>query len=319
MVSASFNMADAAPKKKKEQKQAKPAPVQLTTKADTLSYAAGMTVTEGLMPFLNRQYGVTADNLQYVLEAFEKTMATGNDAKAKAYAAGQQVAFMVMERMLPTMGEQFKGEADSINTTAFTRGFVNALRGDNRVMADSTARTYFETAKKVAADKRSAAARKAGEDFLAANAKKEGVVTLPSGLQYKVLTKGTGEVPADTSEVTVKYEGRLIDGTVFDSSYERGDGTATFSPNQVIKGWTEALTMMPVGSKWELYIPQNLAYGDRDMGKIKPYSALVFTVEVVGIKKPEVIKAAELTPAKTVKKAATITQKAAKKPVRRKK
>ena len=103
-----------------------------------------------------------------------------------------------------------------------------------------------------------------------------------------MLVKGEGEVASERDDVTVKYEGRLIDGTVFDSSYERKDQTSTFRPSQVIKGWTEALLMMPVGSKWELYIPYNLAYGERAAGKIKPYSALVFTVEVVDVKKASV-------------------------------
>ena len=114
--------------------------------------------------------------------------------------------------------------------------------------------------------------------------------TTPSGLQYKIITKGNGPVPADTSKVSVNYKGTLIDGTEFDSSYKRKDKNgkskpATFRANQVIKGWTEALTMMPVGSKWELYIPYDLAYGSRNTGKIKPFSTLVFEVELLGIEK----------------------------------
>ena len=130
-----------------------------------------------------------------------------------------------------------------------------------------------------------------GEKFLAENKAKEGVVTTESGLQYKILTKGTGEIPADTSYVQVNYKGTLIDGTEFDSSYKRKDKDgksqpATFRANQVIKGWTEALTMMPVGSKWELYIPYDLAYGSRATGAdIKPFSTLIFEVELVGIGK----------------------------------
>lgn len=111
---------------------------------------------------------------------------------------------------------------------------------------------------------------------------------LPSGLQYKVLVKGDGPVPSMTDKVLVNYEGKLIDGTVFDASSKHGSDPATFRPDQVIKGWTEALTMMPVGSKWQLFIPYNLAYGERQAGQlIKPYSALVFTVELVGIDNPE--------------------------------
>lgn len=303
MVSASFNTAGAADKKKKSTKTtAAPTELKLTTTSDSLGYAAGMTLTEGLLPFLKSQYGIETDRLDEVERGFMDVMAQGADPKTKAYAAGQQVAFMVLERMLPKLKEDFAGSKDTINTAAFTRGFVNALKKDNSIMADSTAQKYFEANRKQAKETRDAALRKAGEDFLAANAKKPGVITTPSGLQYKVLTKGTGEVPSAEDEVTVKYEGRLIDGTVFDSSYKRPGETTKFHPSQVIKGWTEALTMMPVGSKWELYIPYNLAYGERDMGEIKPFSALVFTVEMVGIEKKQ--------PAADAVKPATEAQKA---------
>ena len=122
------------------------------------------------------------------------------------------------------------------------------------------------------------------EKFLAENKTKDGVKTTASGLQYKVITEGKGEIPADTCKVKVNYKGTLIDGTEFDSSYKRNE-PATFRANQVIKGWTEALTMMPVGSKWELYIPQELAYGSRDMGQIKPFSTLIFEIELLDIEK----------------------------------
>ena len=129
-------------------------------------------------------------------------------------------------------------------------------------------------------EKKYADNKAAGEKFLAENKTKEGVVTTPSGLQYKIITKGTGEIPADSSKVKVNYKGTLIDGTEFDSSYKRKE-PATFRANQVIKGWTEA-----VGSKWELYIPQELAYGARETGgQIKPFSTLIFEVELVGIEK----------------------------------
>jgi FKBP-type peptidyl-prolyl cis-trans isomerase FklB len=120
----------------------------------------------------------------------------------------------------------------------------------------------------------------AGEEFLKENAKKDGIKTLSNGIQYKVLTEGTGAVPNDTSLVKVNYEGRLIDGTVFDSSYKRGE-PAVFRANQVIKGWTEALCHMPAGSIWEVYIPQDMAYGEREQGDIKPFSVLIFKIELL--------------------------------------
>lgn len=255
--------------------------------SDSLSYAAGMSITEGLQAYLSRTFGITAKEMGAFEEAFLATMEQELTPELKARAAGQQVAFTVVERMLPKIKEDIAGGNATIDKQEFTRGFMAALKKDNTLMADTTAKKYFDTRLKQIKDSRNAANRKAGEDFLAANAKQEGVVTLPSGLQYKVLTAGTGDVAAATDEVTVKYEGRLIDGTVFDSSYNRGDGTTKFRPNQVIKGWTEALTMMPAGSKWQLFIPYVLAYGDRDMGKIKPCSALVFTVEVVSVEKKQ--------------------------------
>ena len=145
--------------------------------------------------------------------------------------------------------------------------------------------TQMDAVKAKAMEKKYADNKAAGEKFLTENKTKEGVVTTPSGLQYKIITKGTGEIPADSSKVKVNYKGTLIDGTEFDSSYKRKE-PATFRANQVIKGWTEALTMMPVGSKWELYIPQELAYGARETGgPIKPFSTLIFEVELVGIEK----------------------------------
>jgi FKBP-type peptidyl-prolyl cis-trans isomerase len=121
-----------------------------------------------------------------------------------------------------------------------------------------------------------------GEAFLAANKTKEGVVTLPSGLQYKILTEGKGPKPAASDSVVCNYRGTLVNGTEFDSSYKRGQ-PATFGVSQVIKGWTEALQLMPVGSKWQLFIPANLAYGERGPGEIGPDATLIFDVELISI------------------------------------
>lgn len=121
-----------------------------------------------------------------------------------------------------------------------------------------------------------------GDAFLAENAERDEVTTLPSGLQYEILREGSGAVPTESDRVRVHYHGTLIDGTVFDSSVERGEPT-TFGVTQVIAGWTEALQLMPVGSKWRLYVPYDLAYGSQDRGEIKPFSNLIFDVELLGI------------------------------------
>ena len=125
---------------------------------------------------------------------------------------------------------------------------------------------------------------KEGKNFLAENAKRAEVKTTASGLQYEIIKEGKGQTPAASDRVKVHYHGTLIDGTVFDSSVDRGE-PAVFGVNQVIKGWTEALKLMPVGSKYKLYIPQELAYGSQSMGNIKPFSALIFEVELIGIEK----------------------------------
>ena len=200
-----------------------------------------------------------------------------------------EIANQVRDRMLPSMVKDFTDSPDSIISDLVYRGFMDALQKDTTYFTQTTAEAFFgekQRADQAAKEEKLYGPnRRAGEEFLAENAKKEGVVTLHSGLQYKVLVKGEGEVPKKTDKVQVHYEGRLVDGTVFDASNKHGDKPMEFRPDQVIKGWTEALTMMPVGSKWQLYIPYNLAYGNRDSGTIKPYSALIFDVELVGIVK----------------------------------
>ena len=211
------------------------------------------------------------------------------DPKMKAYAAGMDIAKQVKERMMPDLTKDFQDTPDSIVTSLFYKGFSDALLKDSSVFKQEGAEAYFrdkQIANKAAKDEKLYGAnRDAGRQFLAENAKKEGVVTLPSGLQYKVLVKGDGPIPTLDDKVQVNYEGRLVDGTMFDASAKHGDKPMEFKPSQVIKGWQEALTMMPVGSTWQLFIPFELAYGDRDSGQIKPFSALVFDVQLVGIVK----------------------------------
>jgi FKBP-type peptidyl-prolyl cis-trans isomerase FklB len=170
------------------------------------------------------------------------------------------------------------------------RGLQDAMAGGQVLLTDDQFKdvmTQLQTqVRQKQEEKRQALAesnKKDGAAFLAANASKEGVVTLPSGLQYKVLTAGTGPKPAATDSVVCNYRGTLLDNTEFDSSYKRGQ-PATFPVTGVIKGWTEALQLMPVGSKWQLFIPADLAYGDRGQGPIGPNAVLIFEVELVSIK-----------------------------------
>ena len=134
---------------------------------------------------------------------------------------------------------------------------------------------------------------------MAENKAKEGVVTLPSGLQYRIIKKGTGAIPKATDDVQVIYEGKTIDGKVFDSTAKHGTEFDTFNVGGLIKGWTEALQLMPVGSKWEIFIPYNLAYGERGAGRdIAPYSTLIFTLELKDIDGVHVVKSSQPTPSK---------------------
>lgn len=287
VAGAFFSTAEAVKKKNKvvtfEQPVAQP--VVLGSTSDSLSYAGGQMLTNGLVPFLEQQ-GVDTTYMADFIRGFQQMVAAKDDPKQKAYAMGMDIAKQLQERMLPSMTKSFEDTPDSIITALLFRGFTDALQKDTSVMTVTTAEQYFQQVEKRDAAIRTEQQQKAGRDFLAENAKKEGVVTLPSGLQYKVLKEGTGVVPTKDDKVKVNYEGRLIDGTVFDASSKHGNEPAEFTPGQVIKGWTEALTMMPVGSKWQLYIPYELAYGERGAGSdIKPYSTLVFDVELVDIVK----------------------------------
>lgn len=308
MVGASFSTADAAKKdkKKKAEEAAVEAPVVLSTPSDSVSYAAGYTMTNGLMSYLQQRYQFDEKYMDDFLAGFKEDMEKGVDPHQEARFIASQIVKMVNERMLPNAKQDFSGTPDSITTAYFTKGFVAALKGDSTHFRQADAEKFYT-------DRREGTLKRSGEVFLAENAKKDGVKVTPSGLQYKVIKQGTGAVPAVDDEVKVNYEGRLIDGTVFDSSYKRGEPTK-FKANQVIKGWTEALTMMPVGSEWELYIPYDLAYGERGAGNdIKPYAALIFKVELLDIVKPEVKPEAKPAETKPATKSAAATKKPASK------
>ncbi len=197
----------------------------------------------------------------------------------QSYAVGMQIA------------TNFKQQGVDLDGNLVAQGMRDVLAGGKLLLTETEAKETVIAFQKEMMAKQQEAAKAAGEKakvesetFLTANAKKEGVQVLPSGLQYKILTKGEGPKPKSTDTVTVHYRGTLIDGTEFDSSYARKE-PATFPVTGVIPGWTEALQLMPVGSKWELYIPANLAYGAQGAGgRIPPNAALIFQVELLGIK-----------------------------------
>ena len=187
------------------------------------------------------------------------------------------------------IGKNMKTQELDINDKAMFAGWSAAFNGDTLQLTEQDMLATLNNFRKVMQEKVQQRAKAQAEEnltkgntFLAENAKKEGVVTLESGLQYKVIEEGSGEAPTEKSKVTVHYRGTLLNGEEFDSSYKRGQPYTTPVTN-VIKGWTEALQLMPVGSKWELYVPSNLAYGNSPRGPGGPNSALVFEVELIGI------------------------------------
>jgi FKBP-type peptidyl-prolyl cis-trans isomerase FklB len=193
------------------------------------------------------------------------------------------------------MGSNIKAQSIDVNAESIFRGIQDGLSGKDPLMTQQEIQAVQDHFRKELMAKREAKANEVreknkmdGEKFLAENAKKEGVKTMTNGLQYKVIKEGTGPKPKPSDRVKVHYTGKLINGTEFDSSRKRGPEPAQFGVSQVIKGWTQALTNMPVGSHWELYIPSDLAYGPNGSGRqIEPNSTLIFDVELVDIAKVE--------------------------------
>ena len=246
--------------------------IPAAVEAKTFSYAMGVAQGESLKQYLTSQMGVDTAYVKYAIEAMTTSVSEEDRKRIEATAAGLRIAEM-NRRNLPFINKQACGKEDStfVNIAEFERGLSEAALGVAALSQDSAMKTVEQQFKH-----QQASYKKENLDWLEANKKLKGVKTLPSGLQYRVLTEGNGPVATDSSEVEVHYEGKLIDGTVFDSSYKRNQ-PATFRPNQVIKGWTEALTLMPEGSVWELYIPANLGYGEQGSGRSIPgNSTLIF-------------------------------------------
>ena len=260
----------------------------LKDEVDTLSYAMGMAQTQGLKEYLSDRLQIDTAYMDDFIKGLNDGANAGDDKKKAAYYAGIQIGQQISNQMVKGINHEVFGD-DSTKTISlknFMAGFVSGTTGKKGLMtveqAGRIAQDKMVSIKAKAMEKQYGPNKVAGEKFLAANKKKPGVVTLPSGVQYKVIKEGNGPMPKDTSMVKVNYEGKTIDGNVFDSSYKRGE-PVSLRANQVIKGWTEALVHMPVGSVWEVYIPQNLAYGEREQGQIKPFSVLIFKIELVSL------------------------------------
>ena len=260
----------------------------LKSDVDSMSYAIGMAQTQGLKEYLVDRLGVDTANIGEFIKGLNEGVNAGDNKKKAAYYAGIQIGQQISNQMVKGINHEVFGDdsTKSISLKNFMAGFVSGTLGKQGLMtieqAQTIAQTKMQEIKAREMEKTYGSNREEGEKFLAANAKKEGVKTLESGVQYRVIKEGTGAVPADTSLVKVHYEGRLLNDSVFDSSYKRGE-PITLRCNQTIKGWTDAMVHMPAGSIWEVYIPQDLAYGEREQGIIKPFSVLVFKIELLEV------------------------------------
>ncbi len=262
----------------------------LKSDVDSMSYAIGMAQTQGLKEYLVGRLGVDTTYMKEFIKGLNEGANAGDDKKKAAYYAGIQIGQQISNQMVMGINHEVFGD-DSTKTISlknFMAGFVSGVTGKNGIMtvqeAGMMAQAKMQQLKAKTMEAKYGDNKKKGEEFMAANKSKEGIKTLPSGVQYKVIKEGNGPIPADTSMVSCNYEGRTIDGKVFDSSYKRNQ-PLKLRCNQTIKGWTDAMVHMPVGSVWEVYIPQELAYGEREQGDIKPFSVLIFKIELLGIEK----------------------------------
>ena len=265
-----------------------PAPkANLKNEVDSLSYAIGRSQTQDLKQVL-MQMGVDSAYMNDFARGFiESANANKKDKKQTAYLTGLQVGQQIGSRFFESVSREFMNLYDNDSTKKASKdnlvaGFLAGLDEKTSKMtveeANDFTQTTMDNLRNAKVEKEFIGNKEAGIAFLEANKAKAGVVTLPSGLQYKILKAGKGNIPTETDKVKVNYVGTLIDGTEFDKR------TTEFGVTGVIKGWTDALLLMPVGSKWELYIPQELAYGSADRGGvIKPFSTLVFEIELLEI------------------------------------
>ena len=286
----------------------------LTSKDDSIAYIFGLSQAEGLKSFMKQQLGIDSIYTDSFSQGINDRLNVDPNDKAKqAYNQGMNIGSQIEQMAANLSKEYYAADPDKkIDPKTIAAGIFAGLYGKDAMSSQDAMKEFnsrLEAQKAANQERLYGKNKEEGAAFLAENKTKEGVVELPSGLQYKVITMGTGEKPKPTSKVKVNYVGRLIDGTEFDSSYKRKEPTS-FKCNQVIKGWTEALCLMTEGSTWELYIPYNLAYGERAAGKIPPFSTLIFTVELLEVEDATAAKPA----ATTAKPAATAVKPVAAKP-----
>ena len=258
----------------------------LKTDVDSLAYDLGVAQSDGLKQYMTMQLGVDSAYVDQFIKGMKEGALNEASPKKEAYMRGLEVGKQV-KGMAEGLGRDvFAGDStQTVNVNNLLAGLIAGLKGTAEATSEEAYASFnerLEPLREANIEKQFGENKEAGEKYLAENKKKEGVQVTPSGVQYKVIVAGDGEVPSDTSRVKVNYEGKLIDGTVFDSSYERDAPLeVNMAAPRVIPGWVEILKMMPAGSKWEVVIPQEQAYGKQNMGQIKPFSTLIFTIELL--------------------------------------
>ncbi len=246
---------------------------------DTFSYAIGVVQAASLRQYLMQQEGVDSAYLSFAAQGIVTSFSAEEEKQIIALAAGLKIARVNRERIVPSLNQQAVGREDStyVVPEIYSQALAQALMDQPTIFSADSAEKIVNRQMEY----QQHVFRTSNEQWLEQNKKQKDIKTLPSGLQYRILTQGNGPKPTENSKVEVNYEGRLIDGTIFDSSYRRGQPTQ-FPVTGVIKGWTEALLLMPEGSTWELYIPQELGYGERGAGRnIPAYATLIFKVELL--------------------------------------
>ena len=260
----------------------------LKSEIDTVSYAMGVMQGQSLKEYMTRGMGIDTAYVDEFIKGLNVGVNAGDDKKKSAYYAGVQIGQQISNQMVKAINHDLFGDdsTKSVSMKNLMAALICGVKGEKTIMTAEQAQMVWQAksqAIKAKSMEQQYGKNKAeGAKFMAEYAKKAGVKKLEGGVLYRVIKEGKGEMPKDTSLVRVHYEGKTVDGKVFDSSYERKE-PVQLRANQVIPGWTTALTHMPVGSTWEVVIPYDKAYGDRETPQIKPFSTLIFKIELVGV------------------------------------
>ena len=263
-----------------------PAKANLKSDVDSASYALGLQQADRFNQVnMLQQMEVDSAYLNDFVKGLNEAVNAADNKKDLAYFMGANIGVQIAKGILPQINSSFFGGDSTLEVSKgdFVAAFVETIKGGKLAISIEDADSVVAAFNDKMTKKQYADNQKAGEDFLAEIAKNDSVQKTESGLLYKVITEGNGATIADGEKVKLTYEGRLIDGTIFDSTEKHGGEPITFAPTEVIPGFGEALKMMPVGSEWEIYIPQELAYAERGSMGIKPYSALIFKIKLLDI------------------------------------